>query len=125
METYKDILARFMGFTIDKSGYSKTTKYGQNLENYSSYTTTQVLYDTSFDWIMPVVEKIEELGYISTIEKLSIGSEHRVWFNEKMSLIEVANGARDDSKLTAIFLACVNFVLWYKKNNKEYSYGVR
>lgn len=76
----------------------------------------QLLFHSSYEWIMDVVEKIESLGYVSTIEQLQHG-EHRVFFNKKETLEGVANGARDtESKKIAIYKAVVDFIDWYNKN---------
>lgn len=78
-------------------------------------------YHCSWDMLMPVVEKIEKLGYISTIEKInSKFKEHRVWFNEVGTLKEIAHGARHENKLTAVYEGIVDFIEWYniKLSNK-------
>ena len=78
-----------------------------------------IKYEISYNEIMEVVEEIESKGYISTIEKMSLnGDMHRVWFNEKGSLKEVANGSRDEDKLTAIYKAVIDFIRWYNDRVK-------
>lgn len=77
-----------------------------------------VEYHKSWEWLMPVVDKIEELGFVSTIERLNHGfSDHRVFFNEFGSLKEVAHGARNENKLTAVYEAVLDFIEWH--NNKK------
>jgi len=59
MESNK-LIAEFMGVPCDKDLYTPLCPYtGETLFIPSS----QMKYDTSWDWLMPVVEKIESLGY--------------------------------------------------------------
>lgn len=73
-------------------------------------------YDISWDWLMPVVLKIESLGYVSNIEKMNVKYEsHRVWFNKIWTLEEVARGARDESKFVAVYMAVEDMIIWLNK----------
>jgi hypothetical protein len=96
-----------------------------NKENYRTWANSyilenEIMYKFSWDWLMPVVEKIESLGYVSYIEKMNVNYEqHRVYFNEHGSLLEVARGARNESKLLAVYDAVVDFIEWYNKNKKD------
>lgn len=82
-----------------------------------SFEEDRMYYHKSWEWIMPVVTKIESLGYVSTIERMHASYEiHRVWFNDLKTYQEVSSGARDENKLIAIYQAVVYFIEWY--NNK-------
>ncbi len=73
-------------------------------------------YHSSWNWLMPVVEKIENTGYISTIEKMNLNYTHRVWFNDAKTYQEVAHGARDETKLIAVYEAVIDFIKWHNSN---------
>tara|TARA_R100001463_G_scaffold70799_5_gene124489 strand:+ start:288 stop:602 length:315 start_codon:yes stop_codon:yes gene_type:complete len=58
--TDNKIIAEFMGVEKENGLYLFTTPM-------DDYKTDTLYFDTSWDWLMPVVEKIETLGY--TFEK--------------------------------------------------------
>ncbi len=64
------LIAEFMGFEIrHKIAISpEGQKYFLNPEG--RHTTHRLLYNKSWDWLMPVVEKIESLKYHIIINKL-------------------------------------------------------
>ena len=63
MENDNKLIAEFMGYdTYESNGYIMV-RYSDNNER----TLQDTHYHTSWDWLMPVVEKIESLGY--TFEK--------------------------------------------------------
>ena len=63
------LIAELMGYQI--KSYSDTASYGNGDTSYlyskDGITTDQVFYDSSWDWIMPVVDKIESLGFSVSI----------------------------------------------------------
>ena len=73
-----------------------------------------LFYDSDWNVMMDIVEGIESLGYISTIEKMAgnVG-EHRVWFNNSNTYAEVASGARHEDKKLAVYEAIVDFIKWH------------
>lgn len=71
-------------------------------------------YHQSWDWLMPVVEKIESLGAIVEIW-LSLGKGCRIYFlKERNEFIHESN-----STIEAVFEAVYAFVEWYDKNKKQ------
>ena len=91
------LIAAFMGYnTDDERIVAFGTPYGEDLE-----------YNSSWDWLMPVVERIECECFFSVI------------INEKSCQIidtETKIGVRSIStknKIDAVFSACVQFANWY------------
>lgn len=80
--------------------------------NYDKHEMSNLKYHTSWDWIMPVVEKIENIGHSSIIEQLYHG-EHRVYFIDKTDNTEKTPGARSYDKIEAVWLAVIAFINWY------------
>lgn len=71
-------------------------------------------YDSDWNWIMPVVEKIEELGYCFRIES------NDVFIMDNNTSEEIIIADDNKSKIDAIYWACVRFIGWYDRNkNKE------
>ena len=107
------LIAEFMGFTHvdnndDKIWYQVPDKVELNYEfSYGSdvsYTTPDMLpYNLSYDWLMPVVEKISSL----TTE-----DNYNFNFYKVLSL-------NIDASLNHIYEAVVEFIKWYNKNNKK------
>ena len=59
MEKNNKLIAEFMGYEV-KHGKCYSPKYNDG-------TIAPMQFDKSWDWLMPVIEKIESLGY--TFEK--------------------------------------------------------
>lgn len=79
-------------------------------------------YDTSWDWLMPVVEKIEKLGvstdihyYAGTTKNASgfYGTE-LLGYSTDLSIYDSTN--QYDTKLESVYKAVVKFIKWYNKN---------
>jgi hypothetical protein len=75
-------------------------------------------YNSSWDWLMPVVEKIEKMQYITDEVNIcwdSVGGKYHT---------EITNASRDtfeiirmyaDTKIESTLLAVVEFIKWYNK----------
>lgn len=80
-------------------------------------------YHSYWEWLMPVVEKIE-LMYAFTSLKNSWGSrndrELLYWFEitkyDPNGDIEYANTTTDDSKIKAVYTGIIHFITWYNQN---------
>lgn len=84
------------------------------------YETELLQYDSHWSWLMPVVEKIENFGYrvnfcyspsavmplknIISIEKYEVGTS-------------IYEGDENENKLNAVWVACVEFIKWWNKQN--------
>jgi len=64
-------------------------------------------FDTSWEWLMPVVEKIESLGYSVEIVKHIC----RIALDEHTSIVISEN----IPKIEAIYQAAVQFIEWYNE----------
>lgn len=69
-------------------------------------------YHESWDWIMPVVEKIEALGYGCTI---GMGTYVVIQDDTTESGVEITR-MTDNNKLTGTYEAVVEFIKWYNNN---------
>lgn len=75
--------------------------------------TRRLLFDKSWDWIMPVIIKIEyETGYC-----LVMSPGYAYWTKDGKEILEDFEGY--GSGVGAIFTAVVEFLEWWKENNKE------
>ena len=71
------------------------------------YTPDEMKYHTSWDWLMPVVQKIESLGYVFTIQGSK--AEYGEMISETRCFIA-------EDKLSSTYQAVVEFI-------KEYNDG--
>jgi len=76
--------------------------------NKSHHLVRYCQYHYSYEWLMPVVERIEELGYVFEIKKNTV----RV-LGKQENPYEWNGGTTNDSKLLAIWYAVVEFIKWY------------
>ena len=95
------IIAEFMGIDqVDIDTYQETNS---NLK-----------YHTSWDWLMPVVEKIESLGY----ELIIAESRCKINHNTDHSIEEVINIEIIGSKIDVTYRAVVEFINQLNKQTK-------
>lgn len=108
--------------------FSSSSKDKQEVQN-SIYK--YVKYSTDWNWLMQVVEKIENLKPIIFLSGRNwIGFEVKIYktFNTQTNyctinylkdsgLITVSNGFSKNSKIEATYNACIEFIKWYNENN--------
>lgn len=72
-------------------------------------------YHTSWDWLMPVVEKIESIVDNFGGQRFNVQIEQCFCcIIENRTSHDIVNFDRD-TKMEAVFSACVKFAEWYKK----------
>jgi hypothetical protein len=102
MNTEKNkLIAEFMGFTI--IGHNACVK-----DNYLFYDA-ELKFHSDYNWLMQVVEKIENTQPISII--ISCGN-CEVYNCETAETLFFFEGV----KIEAVYNACVAFIEWYNEN---------
>ena len=108
------LIAEFMGvktITIDRlKSILKQNREDGFISTPQAYTLDELKYDTSWDWLMPVVEKIESQqseGYNILIEGNNCWIETQGISFEGMAI----------TKLEATYKAVVQFIKEYNQNN--------
>ena len=105
------LIAEFMGAIIRE-------KYGcEEVEVHDVVVTApvwdgDVRYNQSWDWLMPVVEKIESLGYGVTIGM----TDYCVIQNDWKEDLEEICSMTENGKLLCTYNAVVEFIKWHNKN---------
>lgn len=102
IEEGNKLIAEFMGITpiVENNGVV-----------YKDPNTGHIMlirYHTSWDWLMPVVEKIESLGYGVTIYRKGCHINDIGLFG--------VNGFNHKSKIEQTWLAVVEFIKWYNNH---------
>jgi hypothetical protein len=99
------LLAEFLGLKIITDGISYFDT------NYKALKS----YDTDWNWLMYVVEKIESLNIVDDL----LIARHYV---EIICVPEYENRVmvkNHSSKIEAVYKACIEFVKWFNQQNNE------
>ena len=74
-------------------------------------------FHKSWDWLMPVVEKIESEFCSSNIHYYSAGMMKQAYVVEFLGYnIDYDNSQYDKSKIKAVYKAVIKFIKWYNEN---------
>lgn len=73
----------------------------------------EIKYNSSWDWLMPVVEKIDSMGYNVQISRISCKIS-KILETEK-PIISLACGDISQ-KIELCFTSIISFLEWYNKN---------
>lgn len=106
------LIAEFMGARYNQI-FGVWTSDIIPLNNYGNPSSTQQLkYHKSWDWLMPLVEKIEKLT--NELPTLTLSKPFADSYVVKLSS-EVPEG-EDKNRLTATYKAVVEFIKWHNEN---------
>ena len=107
------LLAEFMGEKVDDQGMG-------------GYDISDLEYHESWDWLMPVVIKIESVCTLSKVKSMvsvSIADndcrieqdpQHAIAFKEEIEFEDIWEVK--DTKMEAVYEAVIKFVIWINKN---------
>lgn len=112
-----EVLARFHGWRHSPTPKGKGAGLWYFPEwNKAAFKSTCFLYDKSWDWLMPVVEKIESMGCIVEIT-LCLGKVCKI--RKVISKTQDWQTCHEsNSTIEAVFKACVEFIEWYNANKQ-------
>ena len=103
-----ELIAEFMGLPKEDGFY-----YIE--EPVNKYTVEELLYHSSWDWLMPVVEKIQTMNNCKYIVEITYGyCVINVGTKEKPFYLK---GYGEDDTLLGVYSAIVQFIKWYNKEN--------
>jgi hypothetical protein len=102
------LIGEFMGLIIS------------NRENYDSQLHTNVDADlkfhSSWDWLMPVVEKIELIETID-VDILQNGTRIYEWRSGGLVIADNVANISYDRKIEHTYDAVIQFIKWFNENN--------
>lgn len=110
------IIANFMGAEVDENFV-----YFTELTNPRCIDDTlhksDLLYDSSWDWLMPVVEKIESitLGEDNSFNIMIGATTYCVIQDSNGECYEMIHNG-EETKLLCVYKAVVEFIKWYNEN---------
>lgn len=76
-------------------------------------------FHISWDWLMPVVEKIETLNYIVKIHQNICIIQACIMGDRTVISKQISNYMESNTKLSNTYKAVVEFIKWYNKNNSN------
>lgn len=137
MKTDNELIAEFMGFgLLDETPVSKTKIFKLTDKNgdpihpyYGPMRGEQMRFGSSWDWLMPVVEAIEEIeephpsnnperGTIWPYQ-VEILSRATVQIIDNQTNESIVTVSRDGiAKIEAVYKAVVEFIKWYNEQPK-------
>ena len=118
------LIARFMGGTLKeptkehpKNPYNKPTWWGVGTR--PTVGNFSLSYHESWDWIIPVVEKIRSLDNMVNINFWSeTNAAECVIYNwEDFGSEEIRNEC--ESSIDSVYLSVIEFIKWYNQNTKD------
>lgn len=86
-----------------------------NQEYSTAYMIENWAYHTSWDWLIPVVEKIESLNW-STELRYTAGVGHNMYFISAGAELNRTKSSTD--KIEAVYNAVIFFINWYNQQNQ-------
>lgn len=96
------LIAEFIGYSQPHPNYPTTTYWYKE----GKEPLAVLLFDTDWNWLIEVVEKINGLNNVVQIHENHV----RVVNNERSEvLVDVVSG----SMIEAVYNACVEFIKWY------------
>lgn len=117
------LIAEFMGYESDETHVRKDD------EKRTRHLITELKYHTSWDWLMPVVEKIEKIkpkkdgdvGMLISIEsnlcKIELGGQ-QIPYEDYTENMEFECWEQGETKIQATWQAVTKFIKWYNQNSK-------
>ena len=134
------LIAEFMGINLQGGGrsvfdevnlkYFRKTTYEQDglckfCHNHVDHghhikcyvlDTDKLAYHSSWDWLMPVVEKIETFNHAVTITQNICTIRACIMGDSTVRAHQTGNYKTPDTKLYNTWLAVVEFIKWYNSN---------
>lgn len=114
------LIAKFMGWTVEKNCFSKVEKYGDKLQNERGISVKNRDYHSDWNLLIQVVEKIEQIKDPNNISELFIfeilGDCCRVLVHPQWEIIEenIPNiTISTHSKIESVYKCTVEFIKWY------------
>lgn len=116
--TGNELIAEFMGFKVIAKSFEDKLIYNIPTNNGLGYISYMMLYNKSWDWLMPVVEKIEETNFIKIVGKYcGINKTSANSFNNWVAT-EGISFMNPKSKIESTYKAVVKFIKWHNKNKE-------
>lgn len=110
-----ELIAEFLGIEMT---VEKGTRYWhyidrENKKMIYALKEQYLKFNTSWDWLMPVVEKIENLYYDVTITPTGLYIESTEHTEEDFCEQEVYYEQENETKIRVVYRGVIKFIKWY------------
>ncbi len=113
------LIAEFMKIQTEKIGYY----YNKEFYGGMAFAISEMKYHSSWDWLMPVVEKIEKLrvGLNASVcvEYMSNNQKFNFKIFDEFYNFSVVKAGNIENKLITIWEAVIEFIKWYNSQNEK------
>jgi hypothetical protein len=103
-----ELIAEFMGLESGYMGVGIMYRWGT-----MSYKPEALQYDTSWDWLMPAVEKIESLEFTFVIDNNEANILSDVDCDKGLLILK-----QYPTKIQSVYAAVVEFIKWYNSQKQ-------
>lgn len=103
------IIANFMGWNISKSG--KTMRIGKGIKS-SARRLTDIRYNCSWDWLIPVVVKIRQIDFNLTMRKKDTVHYYGKWDD----IIDKIDKSLLEPDIDCLYLKCIELIKLYNSS---------
>jgi hypothetical protein len=127
MNVDNKLIAEFLGYETYEMNGVLNVEYSEN----NIRTIQDTHYHIDWNWLMQVVEKIESLKPFQLMDRNWIGFDVKIYktFNtqthyctikylKEQGDMTISNGFSKQSKIDAVYNACVEFIKWYNEQPK-------
>lgn len=109
------LIAEFMGFKLQNNPNERFYKNYFTQANGVWGNRIEILhFDSDWNWLMEVVEKIESSGYLVKMAGKIVIIDNKSNNKDYISF----ESSQEVTKIEAVYKACVTFIEWYNKQNK-------
>lgn len=102
---------------MNKTGMEDVGDYMANIPEDSWYFFNELAYHSSFDWLMPVVEKIEAFKNDINSKRYTIKIDNNACLIYSADYDNRTITAK--TKIQATWLAVIEFIKWYNQTNQH------
>jgi len=106
------LIAKFMGNKLEGRLYINQF---HNFPTDASLLPTELLYNESWDWLMPVISKICETGEYWV--QINYGGAEIGKINEEFSFLETTSNSFPPYSIEPVYKAVVMFIEYYNKKH--------
>ena len=112
------LIAEFMGWSKSPYEHLPNKMYKDD----KGIHVDQLKYNSSWDWLMPVVEKVEEFGYPTLVKsdyyRKKLDYEVCI-FQKGTGELLIENDFGGQTKIMTTWRAVVEFIRWYNQNKEN------
>lgn len=109
------LIAEFMGWQLVEGVTWESNWQNDKKEMVGKDFSSDLLFHSSWDWLMPVVEKIESFDCKSIDCRFKIERyQCKVYYNTVNMIYDRSNIGT--SKINSVWIAAIRFIKWYNLN---------